>query len=391
MSHDLETEFADLAEALREARPAPEPEFVERLDQAVADSFPPEWADEAALGKAGHGGIGTLTERFRRRMRGRRVLLPAMATFAGLIVVATVIAAVESGRLGDGNGEPTETGNRVLSAGGVDSATEDAAMPESTASPRSAESGAIYEGARLATPARKDAAVPGGSRQRVVALEARITLGTDPDGTQDVANEVVAVTDEHNGIVMDSEVIDGEAGKAGASFSLLIPTARIDSAVAALSGIADLKSRSQELTDITAPTNRTEDDIAVTRARIRSLLGELEDAPDEETRRELEWGLRSERSRLGFLEARLKRLERRADYTPVEVRVETGGDTSSDDESGWGLGDAVDDAGRLLGVAAGVTVLALAVAIPIGIVVLIALAINRAWVRRSRRRALGDE
>jgi hypothetical protein len=36
-------------------------------------------------------------------------------------------------------------------------------------------------------------------------------------------------------------------------------------------------------------------------------------------------------------------------------------------------------------------VLALAVAIPIGIVVLIALALNRAWVRRSRRRVLDDE
>ena len=95
---------------------------------------------------------------------------------------------------------------------------------------------------------------------------------------------------------------------------------------------------------------------------------------------------------LRWAETRLNQLERRADYTPVAVRVETGGDSVSDDEFvGWGLSDAVDDAGKLLGVAAGVTLLALAVAIPIGIVVLIALAINRAWVRRSRRRALADE
>ena len=88
----------------------------------------------------------------------------------------------------------------------------------------------------------------------------------------------------------------------------------------------------------------------------------------------------------------LNRLERRADYTPVDLRVETGGDSASDAESSsWGLGDAVDDAGKMLGVAAGVTVIALAVAIPIGIVLLIALALNRAWVRRSRRRVLRDE
>ena len=35
--------------------------------------------------------------------------------------------------------------------------------------------------------------------------------------------KVVEVTDDHNGIVMDSIVTDGEEGRAGASFSLLIP------------------------------------------------------------------------------------------------------------------------------------------------------------------------
>lgn len=234
--------------------------------------------------------------------------------------------------------------------------------------------------------------MPGGSRQRDVALEAEIVLGTDPDGVQDVANEVVSVTDEHNGIVMDSSVTDGEAGNAGASFSLLIPSGQVEEAVADLSGIADLKSRSQELTDITAPTNRTEDDVADSKAKIESLLSELEDAPDEATRQELERKLANERSELSYYESRLKRLERRADYTPVDLRVETGGESSSGgDSSSWGLGDAIDDAGKMLGVAAGVTVLALAVAIPIGIVLLIALALNGAWVRRSRRRVLADE
>ena len=74
MSRDNETDFEmnqelnDLAQALRENRPTPEPDFTERLDQAVADHFPPEWADEAALGKQGNGGIGNIAERFRRRI-----------------------------------------------------------------------------------------------------------------------------------------------------------------------------------------------------------------------------------------------------------------------------------------------------------------------------------
>lgn len=399
MSHETENEFADLALALREARPTPEPGFTERLDQAVEDHFPPEWASETALGRRGRGGIGNLAERFRRRMGGRRLLLPAVAGVASLLMLATVVAAgVESGRFGGGEAQDQGTAQSMSGSGATtsDSATSadslqsgdasvdrlavpESAMPAnetSTASP-SAGADATYG---VPKPGNRD-----------VALEAEITLGTDPDGVQEVANKVVEVTDDHNGIVMDSSVADGEEGRAGASFSLLIPSGQVESAVADLSGIADLRSRSQELTDITVPTNRAEDAVADSKAKIASLLGELEQTYDEDERAALEQRIRWERSDLRRAETRLNQLERRADYTPVAVRVETGGDSVSDDESSWGLSDAVDDAGKLLGVAAGVTLLALAVAIPIGIVVLIALAINRAWVRRSRHRALTDE
>ena len=394
-----ESEFAGLAQALRENRPTPEPEITERLDQAVADHFPPEWADEAALGKQGRGGIGSLAERFRRRLGGRRILLPAMASFAGLLVVATVVVgAVDSGRLGGGGSdggstiidtEPVEdeAAKQSLYSG---SSSADMAMPESVVAPSTADS--------AIAPKPKPTGeyqLNGGNlsqKNRSVATEAEITLGTDPDGVQDVANKVVEVTDQHNGIVMDSKVTDGESGAAGATFSLMIPSGQMDSAVADLSEIADLRSRSQELTDITAPTNRAEDQIADSEAKIQSLLGELEETYDEAERARLEQQIRYERQEKSWAETRLNRLERRADYTPVALKVETGGDTSSDEESSsWGLGDAIDDAGKMLGVAAGVTVIALAVAIPIGIVILISLALNRAWVRRSRRRVLADE
>lgn len=420
MSRDNETDFEmnqelnDLAQALRENRPTPEPDFTERLDQAVADHFPPEWADEAALGKQGNGGIGNIAERFRRRMGGRRAMLPAMAGFACILVVATVVVgAIDSGRLGGGGSDGGQTivdqeisdsasNAQTSSTGG---ASADMAVPESIqseksftdlAKPESSSSssvqierqlGSINPGVRLG-PETTNAA----SNKRDVAREAEITLGSRPEEVQDVANKVVSVTDDHNGIVMNSDVTDGEAGNAGATFKLLIPSGQIESAVADLSEIADLKSRSQELTDITAPTNRAEDEIADSEAKIKSLLGELETTYDEEDRANLERRIRWERYDKQAAETRLNRLERRADYTPVDLRVETGGDSVSDDgSSSWGLGDAVDDAGKMLGVAAGVTVIALAIAIPIGIVILIALAINRATVRRSRRKILGDE
>ncbi len=411
MSHDDEKEFgmenelgmneelAGLAQALREARPTPEPEFTERLDQAVADHFPPEWADEAALGRHGRGGIGSLAERFRRRLGDRRILLPAMAGFAGLLLVATVVvSAVDSGRFGVEGGGGDDGGTTIIDrepAGSAapSSANDSAAGTADKAVPESAPPASLDQSLSSATPAGPSAINDSKdlTKSRDVAREAEITLGTDPEDVQEVANKVVSVTDDHNGIVMDSKVTDGEEGRAGASFELLIPAGQIESAVADLSGIADLRSRSQELTDITAPTTKTEDKVADSKAKIASLLGELEETYDETERSEIERKIRWERNDLRYYESRLNRLQRRADYTPVSLKVETGGDSSSDEDSSWGLGEAVDDAGKLLGVAAGVTVLALAVAIPIGIVILIALALNRAWVRRSRRRVLADE
>jgi hypothetical protein len=420
MNQDFnEREFAGLAQTLRENRPAPEPEFTETLDQAVADHFPPEWADEAALGKHGKGGIGSLTERFRRWLAGNRTLVPTFAGVVGvLFVVAVVVVNTNTGPNLRGAGSDSASTSDTAKVAAKNSASQgaaDAATPSGVDSVTSQPD--IGEALRELRPApsgrfqdlSKDSVAPtstGASqlngtepvirnqlaKNRDVAREAEITLGTDPDGVQDAANKVVEVTDDHNGIVMDSKVTDGKEGTAGASFSLLIPSGQIESAVADLSGIADLKSRSQELTDITAPTTKTEDQIADSKAKVKSLLGELEETYDEDERAQIEQRIRWERYDLRAAETRLNRLQRRADYTPVSLKVETGGDSLSDDgSSSWGLGDAIDDAGNLLGVAAGVTVLALAVAIPIGIVLLIALALNRAWVRRSRRRVLADD
>lgn len=411
MSHDKENgfetnepmseqEFAGLAQALRENRPAPDPEFTERLDQAVADHFPPEWADEASLGQRDRG-IGSHAERFRRWLAGNRTLIPTLAGTVGVLFIAAVVvinANPGSGPGGDGN----QTGSGPART--MDPASDEEGV-DSVASGAVADSAALEQvpTTRAAKPARQAERLDGANQpqsltfssgringSREVAREAEITLGTDPDGIQDAANQVIEVTDEHNGIVMDSKVTDGEKGEAGATFSLLIPVGEVESAVADLSAIADLRSRSQELTDITAPVKKAGDAVSKTRARIRNLSEKLEQTFDETERARIERNIRWQRQQLGWYEARVKRLERRVEYTPVALKVETSGDSSSDN-SAWGLADAFDDAGRLLGIAAGVTVVALAVAIPIGLVILIALALNRAWVRRSRRRILADD
>ncbi|MGB0121346.1 MAG: DUF4349 domain-containing protein, partial [Solirubrobacterales bacterium] len=125
-------------------------------------------------------------------------------------------------------------------------------------------------------------------------------------------------------------------------------------------------------------------------ARIESLVSQLSETTTDDEREAVEKELRQERRKAARLTTSLNRLERRANLTPVAVTVVTGESSGSTDDSGWGFSDALDDAGNMLGIAAGVTLIALAIAIPIGIVVLISLALNRAWVRRSRRRALEE-
>lgn len=417
------SEFADLAVALEAARPQPSEEFTERLDDAVADHFPAEWSDESW----GESRSGFLAPAKRWLGTRHRYLLPVNAGLAGL---AVVVIALGIG-LNQGSDDPgTDTTATIADSGAGH-------FPRSRPSPNSAASGDsagslkpfAYGGSSgkdeklnlTSKPSRRylrsgvvlgpetytadsSAASPkfqdlgkapgpyaAGIANRKVAQEAEITLGTKPENVQEVSNEIVETVDDHNGIVLDSEVTDGPAGEAGAGFSLMIPSAKLESAISDLSGIADLRARNQETTDITAPTLTVEDSLQTARARVESLVGQLADATTDEERARVEDELGQERRKVSRLTTRLNRLERKVNLTPVGVTVETGGDTSSGDgDSTWGIGDAVDDAGRMLAVAAGVALIALAVAIPIALLVLIALTLNRAWVRRARRRALDE-
>lgn len=403
------SEMDALAVALRKNRPEPTREFTDRLDAAVGDHFPPEWS-AGRNRREREGFFRRIGDRFVSR---RQALLPAAAGLAGLLVVAVVVGASMDG--GGGTGTTSTGDSRALStAGGTAESrsqgpAEDAAPDPESVSP---EQSASENSTELVPPGKKPAnlddangtskstgaftskapgAYAAGVDDRKVATEAEITLGTGPEDVQDVSNEIVRVVDDHDGIVLDSSVQDGPAGRAGANFSLLIPSAQAESAISDLSGIADLRARRQDTEDITAPALTVEDSLRDSRARIEGLVKELAEATSDEDRARVEARLGRERRQAARLNTRLNKFERRANLTPVGVTVETGGDTSAgEDDSAWGIGDAADDAGKMLGFSAGVALIALAIAIPIGLMVLIALALNRAWVRHSRRRALKE-
>jgi len=375
-------DFAQLACDLKATRPQPNELYAAELDQAVADGFPPDWS----AGEARPPRPGRLTRLASRIGFGRQWFAPVTTGLAGLLVV--VVAAGIAFSDGQSNSGIDNAANPQTAGGTADLMQTGAgagAVPESAVVERySATARSVGEAARTSgiTP------VVAGSQDREVARSVRITLATPPEDLQETSNRIIEVSDSYNGIVMRSSVSGGEAD-GEARFSLMIPSAQAEAAVAELSSVADLRSRTQRSLDITAPTLSAQERLRTARARLVSLVTELSEATTTGERQSVGRKINGTRQVISWLTRDLERLERQVSLTPVSVAVETDNKTGSD--GGWDISDAIDDAGRLLAVSAGVAVVALAVAIPIGLMVLIALAINRAWLRRSRERALRDE
>jgi hypothetical protein len=89
------------------------------------------------------------------------------------------------------------------------------------------------------------------------------------------------------------------------------------------------------------------------------------------------------------LRSQAAQLGRRANLSRVLLRIVTDPAATAPDESGdWGVGDALGDAGHILGIAAAVTIVALAILAPIVLIALLAWLANRTRLRRARERTL---
>jgi len=223
---------------------------------------------------------------------------------------------------------------------------------------------------------------------RDIERSAQIVLGADPTGVRAGAAKVFDAVHAADGIVLRSSIRDGAAGEAGATFDLLIPSARLGDALAAFSAIAEVRSRHESTQDITAPTVGVGERLQNTRAKIESLLSQLASAETDAERTVVEAELRTERRHAAALRSRLAVLQRRANFSRVSLRIETGAPSAGSEGGNWGVGDGLADAGRILAIAAGVTVIGLAVLGPLALIALIAWLGHRVWVRRRREQAL---
>ena len=224
--------------------------------------------------------------------------------------------------------------------------------------------------------------------RREIERSAEIVLGAEPAEVRADAAKVFDAVHAADGIVLSSSIRDGEAGEAGADFELLIPSGKLGDALASFSAIAEVRSRHEATQDITAPTVGVGERLQDARATVEGLLDQLAGAETDEERAAVEAELRAERRR----SRRCARASPRWSAAPTSRGSRCGSrpapPLASDEGGAWGIGDGIDGAGRILAVAAGVTVIGLAILAPFALIVLLAWLARRAWLRRARRDAL---
>jgi len=379
----------DLVAGLAALRPAARPAFAAELDERAAAGFP----RRSSLGASPLSGL-------RARLRAlppRRLAFSAGAVALAAVAAATVVVAIgEPGtdsNLSSGYGDGVRLSERPNAAAGEESSgflskvspLDSEAAPAAKAAPSAGGSSGVEQSnfngsANYNSSFRLD---------RDIERSAEMVLGADAADVSKDASRVFEAVHAHRGIVLRSSIHDGDEGEAGASFELLIPSARLGDALAAFSGIAEVRSRHEATADITAPTVRTGELLRDSRAKIDSLLNQLSAAETDAERTAAEAKLRAERRHGAYLRSQLSSLQRRANLSRVSLRIESGaGPTAPGAESGWGVGDALGDAGHILAIAAAVTIVGLAILAPLVLIALLAWLVNRTRIRRGRERAL---
>jgi hypothetical protein len=367
---------------LRALRESPSERFAAELDTWAAEGFPrSDRLSSNSAGERGRSRWTRLAERWRRlRERPMRPVLAGAATIVLALTVA--VGVLQSVRDGGGptgpeslsveqpsGGEPApETGGAAAKSLG-ERATGDAIEPAPTTLPP-------------VPPVPQEQLKPG--QPRVQERNASMTLSTEPDQVDDVADGVVDVTDRYEGIVVSSEVsTSGEQGRA--SFDLRIPTANLQAALADLSDLAHVSSRDEGTLDITAPFVTADERFDDAKAEVDALLEQLAAADSPSEVASIREQLRVARQELAAARAELGALKQRADFSRVSVTV-----VADRDGDGWSIGDAADDAVNVLEALGGAALVTLAVLVPLGGIAALAWLALRELRRRRREAALDD-
>jgi hypothetical protein len=376
-------DLAELAVALRDDRPAPDPAFARSLDARVERGFP-----RAAKARAG-----------RRGIKWPRIPMPALGVAASVLLVAGIAVSVPRGGDEQSSGgssgavaEPAPSADRPAAAqdgdsaaGSRDSATSES-LEEAQSSPAGRSAPAVV-GPLSALPSPPDSRADRTSR-RSVERSAELVLATPPREIDRAAAEILRVTDDLGGYVVSSTVSSNSSGQ----FELRVPERRLQTALSRLSRVAKVRQRTQGALDITGAVVSVRERLEDARTERRSLLRQLADAVTPNQTSSIRARLRLVSGQIAGAKRDLARVKTRATRSTIAVtlvadRRAASGD-GADDAGGWTPRDALDDALRILEVSAGVLLVAAAVLIPLGLLALPAWLLARLAAQRRRERAL---
>ena len=250
-------ELAALVDSVRAGAPQMDRDFAARLDASIAQRLAGSHARRVRL----------------PRPSPRRLAFAGGGLVAAAVAVTIVISSglLNGGSVGVSNLSPPPRTSlpglatpgaahaRTLTPSGV------TATFGVTASPSPAGAGASSNSAAALAPS---------ARGRLVQRGSTLTIATSPATMQGVANQIVAATEQQGGVVESSNVeIQGAASYA--SFSLAVPSGRLGSLIARLSGLASVRGLTQSTHDITDGYNQETARLADSVAERAALLKQL--------------------------------------------------------------------------------------------------------------------
>jgi hypothetical protein len=340
---DLALLVADVAAA----RSEPDAAFLATLDSRVHAGFPRDPAKRP----------------WHARLRQPHVLVPGL----GIALAAALVVVVASG------GGMNHSESLSKSLGGTESSSSSSSSGPAAVAPKTA----------TAMSQTITSAPSAPSTDRKVQRAADLTLTPAPADVQSTADGVVRETQAAGGYVQQSNISTRDGG-GSASFTLRIPSARLDDTLAQLSKLAHVGALSQSATDITSAFDSASAQLSDARAERTALLRALGKATTDRQIASLKARLADNRLQIALREKQLNAQRRRADLATVAVTVQGTGKATTKGGGAWTPRDALHDAGRVLEVAGGVLLIAAAaLAVP---AILAALALLGARVLRRRRR-----
>ena len=135
---------------------------------------------------------------------------------------------------------------------------------------------------------------------------------------------------------MTSSVSSGDSGRSGATFALRVPTRRLDDALARLSKLAHVRSRTQNSQDVTGAFVSAQERLDGSLAERKGLLRQLARADTPNETASIRERLRLVQSEIATARAQVRGLRTRTDFSAVSVTIEPG-------DSSGGIGAGGDD------------------------------------------------